>query len=299
MQQTTHPLQSILEPYQHRTEQAIDSYLLSHQGKDKLHEACSYVLTGSGKRFRPALVMMIADGIAKGGNVTQAALAVEFFHTASLIADDLPCMDDDDERRCKPALHKAYGEATALLASYALIAAGYECLATGAQQLKQSSLPFAKNADAICTAALANATYNTGLNGATGGQYMDLYPSDLSAASVREIIHKKTTSLFEISFVLGWLYGGGDINKLDDVKKAASHFGMAFQIADDLGDQEQDIANERLVNTANIFGLESALEMFHEEMRGFTQTVEALNIKSGDLDRLAALLVHRVNKYRP
>lgn len=70
--------------------------------------------------------MMVARALGYGLDVFEACLSVEYFHTASLIADDLPCMDNDDYRRSKPALHKQFGETIALLASYALISAGYE-----------------------------------------------------------------------------------------------------------------------------------------------------------------------------
>ena len=85
---------------------------------------------------------MVADGLKQGCDVTSAALAIEYFHTASLIADDLPCMDDDDTRRNRPSVHKVYGEATALLASYALIAAGYGAIATCVNDLVKTR-PFA------------------------------------------------------------------------------------------------------------------------------------------------------------
>src|SRR6202167_2596390 len=98
-----------------KIEQEIAKSILSFGEKTKLRDACEYALTTSGKRFRPLIVIFIAEALGNGLNVYEAALAVEFFHTASLIADDLPCMDNDDERRDKPSLHKVYGEAIALL----------------------------------------------------------------------------------------------------------------------------------------------------------------------------------------
>jgi len=82
-----------------RIEQEIARSILSFGEKTKLRDACEYALTNGGKRFRPLIVLLIAEGLGKGLNVSEAALSVEFFHTASLIADDLPCMDNDDERR--------------------------------------------------------------------------------------------------------------------------------------------------------------------------------------------------------
>jgi geranylgeranyl diphosphate synthase type II len=272
-----------LNHYKKIIEQKIIDNMPSLGPKTKLRDACEYVLTNDGKRFRPALVFMVADALGHGADVTQAALAVEYCHTASLVADDLPCMDDDDLRRNIPSAHKAFGEDVALLVSYALIAASYGCLEKNSRVIRDSSLPFAHRADAICVLALENATHNTGLLGATGGQFLDLYPPDLTLETLRDVLHKKTVSLFEISFVFGWLYGGGDSARLSEVKKIASHFGMAFQIADDIEDLDQDIKNGRKVNMAAVFGLPEAKKMLFNELEGFYSTLKSLNIASPTL----------------
>lgn len=269
--------------YHAQIERVIKENTSSLGRKSKLRDACEYALLNGGKRFRPALVLMIAKALGSRTDATQAALAIEYFHTASLIADDLPCMDDDDFRREKPSTHKVFGESIALLASYALISAGYECLA-------KNSKTSPSNGDLICRLALENATYNTGLLGATGGQFLDLFPPDLSLETLRDIIHKKTVSLFEISFVFGWLFGGGNLDQINDVKKAASHFGMAFQIADDLGDVAQDIKNQRKVNFALVFGPENALDMFRSEIDAFAKMIVSLKINTQEFQAIIALL---------
>jgi geranylgeranyl diphosphate synthase, type II len=284
----------ILSPYKKLIEKQIQANLNELGPKTLLRDACEYALMNGGKRFRPALVLMVAKALGYGADVSQAALGVEFFHTASLIADDLPCMDNDDFRRDQPSLHKAFGESAALLASYALIAAGYGCLAKNAQIIKSSSLPFANSSDYLCTLALENATYNTGILGATGGQFLDLAPPDLSLATLREVIRKKTVTLFEISFVLGWVFGGGDCHKIDLVKKSAEHFGMAFQIADDLGDRQQDITNGRSINLANVCGEEEAKKMFRAEIQEFEETLKLLKLKSDEFYALIEMLLHQV-----
>ncbi|NGX43047.1 MAG: Farnesyl diphosphate synthase [Chlamydiae bacterium] len=280
--------------YKKKVEDAIALNLSVLGPKSKLRDACEYALTCGGKRFRPILVFMIADALGFGADTTFAALSVEFFHTASLVADDLPSMDNDDERRNKPSVHKKFGEAAALLVSYSLIAAGFELIAKNVKVIKKSGLTVSNLSDQLCVLALENASFNTGINGATSGQFVDLAPSDLSVATLREIIHKKTSSLFEISFVFGWLFGGGDLEKLDLVKQAASHFGMAFQIADDLGDMAQDIKNKRLVNMANVVGRDAALQMFHEEHDRFLLRVKELKVDSSGLEELATLLKDKV-----
>jgi geranylgeranyl diphosphate synthase type II len=286
-------MQALLTPYKVLIEKKIQESLERLTDRNRLREACDYALTNGGKRFRPALVLMVANALNRGLDASEAALAVELFHTASLVADDLPCMDNDDQRRDKPALHKVYGEAITLLVSYALIAAGYECLARNAELIRGSKTPYAGNSDRICVLAVENASYNTGFFGATGGQFIDIFPPNLELSTLRDLIQKKTVSLFEISFVFGWLFGGGAIEQLPLLKQAAGHFGMAFQIADDLEDMEQDLKNERAINLAAVMGVEAATKMFHEEIAACRSTLAQLGLASKELIALADMLVAR------
>lgn len=272
-----------LRSYQSIIEAKILEMISTFGPQTRLREACEYALTNGGKRMRPAIALMVAKALGLGADVSFAALAIEYFHTASLVVDDLPCMDDDDERRSKPSVHKRFGEPLALLVSYALIAEGYGCLAKNTQSLKHSAVPHAVYGDAIGIMALENAAFNTGLQGATGGQFLDIAPPDLSWVTLKDIIHKKTVSLFEIAFVAGWLFGGGSPQQINLVKKAASHFGTAFQIADDIGDVDQDQKNERLVNVAAVFGVEAAQKLLKEEIEGYHASLKELNIFIPDL----------------
>lgn len=263
--------------------------------KTTLRDACEYALLNGGKRFRPALVLMIAKTLNAEVDVTLAALAVEYFHTASLIADDLPCMDDDVERRGVATLHKVYGEATALMASYALISAGYGNLALGAQLLENSGAKHACLAKEICALSLQNVAYNTGLHGATGGQYLDLCPTEITLETIKDVICKKTISLFEISFVLGWLYGGGNIDLLPQIKRAAYHFGMAFQIADDIDDIDQDAKNNHPINMAALIGKDAAISLCEEEIDACRRLLQSLSIDTPELLGLLMLLESSVS----
>jgi len=248
--------------------------------KTTLRDACEYALMNGGKRFRPAIVMMVSEALGKKSDVKHVALGVEFLHTASLIADDLPCMDDDDERRDLPSTHKVYGEAIALLASYALIAAGYRAICYNTEALRGTVLD--ADANRICFAALENVTRNTGIIGATGGQFLDICPPGRDLDSVKDVIYKKTVTLFEVSFVLGWLFGGGNLDLLDTVKRAAYHFGMAFQIKDDIDDIRQDIENKKVLNYAVLLGEEAARMAFRDEIEALRSTMNELNIYSDD-----------------
>ena len=96
-----------LDAARKKIEEELFSFVEKMGERNTLRDACGYALTNGGKRLRPLFVLMIADALGFGLDAMPAALGVEFFHTASLIADDLPCMDDDDMRRSRPSLHKA------------------------------------------------------------------------------------------------------------------------------------------------------------------------------------------------
>ena len=147
-----------------------------------------------------------------------------------------------------------------------------------------------ENGAQIGILALENASHNTGIAGATGGQFLDLFPSQLTEFALEEAIYKKTVTLFEVSMVLGWLFGGGEIDKLDLVKQAAYHFGMAFQIADDIQDFFSDASGERKMNYAGILGLESAKNRLEKELFQFLETLNSLSIDASEFHEIALSL---------
>ena len=251
---------SLLKPLQKQFEGDLRDHIDQLGNKTKLRDACSYALLNGGKRIRPLLVMMVAKALRTGLSVKEAALSVEYFHTASLIADDLPCMDNDDLRRDQPSLHRVFGEAVALLASYALISAAYEKIFTSVQVLERAKEPFCHRAHETCTFALAHASRCAGILGATGGQFLDLFSKASSVQDVQNIIYKKTVTLFEVCFVFGWIFGGGDLKHIEKVKQAAFHFGMAFQIADDFHDFFQD--KKQSFNAVRCLGMEQISKLF-------------------------------------
>lgn len=282
-----------------KIEQEIAKSIVAFGEKTKLRDACEYALTNGGKRFRPLIVLLIAEALGNEMNVYPSALSVEFFHTASLIADDLPCMDNDDERRDKPSLHKVYGESIALLASYGLITAAFEKIHANAAVMHQSGHPFSEFSDKACVIALEAATHCAGILGATGGQFLDLFPPNQNLEIVKQVIYKKTVTLFEVSFVLGWVFGGGDVSKLDRVRKAAYHFGMAFQTADDLGDMLQDEKKKREISIARLIGKERALIYFDEEMGNLQKLLQELRLFTPSFEKMCQILVkYAVNNAR-
>jgi geranylgeranyl diphosphate synthase type II len=269
-----------IDEYRSRIEAELRMFIDGMGEKNSLRDACEYALLNGGKRLRPILVLMIADALGNGLDVMPAALSVEFFHTASLIADDLPCMDNDDMRRNRPSLHKEFGESVAILASYALIAEGYGGVSRNGRMNPQ--------ADAI--ACLEAATRCAGINGATNGQFLDLYPPDSSLETIKKIIFQKTVTLFEISFVFGWIFGGGDAARLDQVRKCAYHLGMAFQIGDDLLDDVQDAIQESPINISSACGKKRAAELFEEEMASFVICLKDLGLWNSSFQDVAGWL---------
>jgi geranylgeranyl diphosphate synthase type II len=235
-------------------------------------------------------VLLVAEALGNNLNVLDAALSVEFFHTASLIVDDLPCMDNEEERRSQPTLHKIYGESIALLSSYALICAAFEKIHTNTIKMREAESPFREAAEAAGVLALENATRCAGISGATGGQFYDIFPPNLTLETLRQVIYQKTVTLFEVSFVFGWLFGGGDAFRIEQVKKSAYHFGMAFQIADDLGDLAQDEKNQREINLAKHIGKERAYSVFEEELKLFKISLMELGLDTPSFKKMCDML---------
>lgn len=279
--------------YKDRIEQEIAKSIATFGEKTKLRDACEYALTSGGKRFRPLVVLLIAEGLDRGLNVCQAALSVEFFHTASLIVDDLPCMDNDEQRRERPSVHKVYGESIALLASYALISAAFEKIHDSVLVMREAGPPFCAFSERVGVIALEHASKSAGIFGATGGQFLDLFPLHVNLESVRRLIQKKTITLFEVAFVFGWLFGGGDLGLLEKVKRAAFHVGMAFQVADDIQDLSRDGERRKEGSIARFLGRERALALFHEEMAQFQSQLEELHLDTPSFQKMRELLVKR------
>lgn len=291
------PLKELIKPNTHLLKPlklSFETFLrenIFHLGdQNKLRDACEYALLNGGKRIRPLIVLIIGKALGNQLDMNEASLCVEYFHTASLIADDLPCMDNDDYRRSKPALHKIYGESVALLASFALISAGYEKIFQSVRVLSKQKSPFRERANESCVVALDAATRCAGISGATGGQFKDLFPEKCTLNEVLDLIYKKTVTLFEISFILGWIFGGGSLTAVDQVKDAAYHFGLAFQIADDLGDVKED--GEGSMNIAVLLGVEKAFGMFQEEITTFGQKIKKLGIMTPEFEQIIDLLVY-------
>ena len=232
------PFAECLSRWQAETEAALEKYLPPPtDSPTRLHEAMRYSVLGGGKRVRPALVYATAQAVGlPQSSVIAAACAVELIHAYSLIHDDLPAMDDDDLRRGRPTCHKAFDEATAVLAGDALQTLAFEILTTDSQ------LPADPAIRLSLVRLLAEAT---GTAGMAGGQALDLAAEGqaLDLAAITEIHARKTGALIRASVLLAAAcqpkLSPADYQALD---RYARCVGLAFQIQDDLLDIEGDPA---------------------------------------------------------
>ncbi|WP_201456489.1 polyprenyl synthetase family protein [Chlamydia sp. 17-3921] len=266
----------IFDTYRPSIESAIEKSLDEFgDPKGTLRLPVEYALKSGGKRIRPLLVCMFAQSLGNGCDVLDSALAVEFAHTSTLIADDLPCMDNDDERRGRPTVHKVFGEATALLASYALIPAAYAHFRINAKKLKQ--VGYDSQTVNLAYDIISEVTdKNIGCAGVLGGQYDDMFFSNKGKKHVQSIMIKKTGALFEIACVAGWLFGGGNPDYLPQVMKFSHHFGLLFQVKDDFLDFEKDRKQIGL-NYVLLFGENEALELLENSAKNCLNLLDFLS----------------------
>ena len=200
-----------------------------------LGQAMRHAALGGGKRLRPLL--LTATAAMYGADKTQAlraAIAIEAVHVYSLVHDDLPCMDDDDLRRGKPTVHKAFGEAMAVLAGDALLAFAFEVLADPAT----SGDPFVR-AELVQVLAIA-----AGAGGMVGGQVLDIAGEgqSLGLPEITRMQQLKTGALLGAAVEMGAALGKVPTEGRTHLRGYARDLGLAFQIADDLLDHQGDAA---------------------------------------------------------
>jgi len=251
--------------------------------------AMEYSLMAGGKRLRPALALGAARVLGARDEVAlPAACALEMIHTYSLIHDDLPAMDNDDLRRGKPTAHKAFGEATAILAGDALLTLAFEVLAE------------AGNCEVIREIAQAS-----GVGGMAGGQFIDLESEgkQIGLEELREIHRCKTGALIRVAVRAGALLAGATPQALAALTAYGEHIGLAFQIADDIldvvGDEAaigkpvgSDVANAKATYPA-ILGLERARDLAREAADAALAALEDFGPEADLFRKLADFIVDR------
>lgn len=248
----------------------------------RLHAAMRHLLFPGGKRVRPAFAF--AGARAAGAAPERAlamATAVELVHTYSLVHDDLPCMDDDDERRGRPTVHVVFGEATALLAGDALLALAFERIASA------DDVPPEGRSEAVRALAFA-----AGSRALAGGQSDDLAvaagePAD--AARIESIHARKTAALIAAAVVGGAALAGAGAALRARLHDFAMRAGVAFQIADDLLDGEQGDG----CSLVTALGRENARARAEALLAEAMEAIDELGEEAAELRELARFAVRR------
>lgn len=211
-----------------KVEHSLLSFLPdANEGQEEVVKAMEYSLSNGGKRLRPVFALEFAK--ACGGTRNDClplACALEYVHTYSLIHDDLPCMDNDDLRRGKPSCHKAFDEATALLAGDALLTHAFEIV---------SDAPLSNDKIVNATRLLAQ---NSGVCGMIGGQVIDIIfeKEDPTVNQLMTVYKLKTGALISASCLMGCISAGASSEQMTAASKFAYSLGIAFQIQDDILD---------------------------------------------------------------
>ena len=290
------PLLERLPDYQQRIHAMLDRALPpATEPPRRLHEAMRYAVLNGGKRIRAILVIATGETLrADAGRLEPAACAVEFIHAYSLVHDDLPSMDDDDLRRGAPTCHRAFGEATALLAGDALQTLAFETLAQA---------PVSDAGELVRVLARAG-----GSRGMAGGQAVDLDSVGRTLTLEQlECMHlRKTGALIRASVRLGAMSAGArDPEILDRLDEYARCIGLAFQIRDDVLDVEgetQTLGKTQGADIAlnkptypSILGLEASKAHARALHERASERLAPLGRDAEFLRALSGFIVNRIN----
>jgi len=294
-------LSDSMQAWQQRANRALDNWL---PGSDiepcRLHEAMRYSIFNGGKRLRPILVYASgrALGVAESWLDAPAA-AIECIHAYSLIHDDLPAMDDDDLRRGKPTCHKAFGEATAILAGDALQALAIHILSHGLAE----QIPATQRLAMIDLLAVS-----AGSRGMAGGQALDLEAvgKTLNQAQLENMHIHKTGALIRTSVVFGALCSAPqDALVTDRLDHYGKCIGLAFQIHDDILDETADTATLGKTQGADrarskptypsILGLDASRALAAELVDDAIDSLSGFDDNADSLRDLARYIISRGN----
>ena len=292
---TIFQFQEWLTSHSERAERALDGLLDSAQTTpNRLHEAMRYAAQGGGKRIRPLLVYAAGSlGDAKAQALDAAAVAIECIHAYSLVHDDLPCMDDDDLRRGRPTVHKAFDEATALLVGDALQTRAFEILANARCEVDVRLLMISSLAAA------------SGSRGMAGGQAIDLESvgKKLDLAGLKQMHAMKTGALLSCAVELGGIAAHLNPTQMAQLQKYSTALGLAFQIVDDVLDATAD--SQTLGKTAGkdaaankptyvtLMGLDYAQQQAKDLQEAAIASLADFGSKADALKDLAFLVVNR------
>ncbi|MBI9074456.1 MAG: polyprenyl synthetase family protein [Desulfatibacillum sp.] len=291
-------LKTYLAEYGQLVVQALERNITRYPSGNRVTHAMRYSLFAGGKRLRPILCMAAAEAV--GGNkddVMDVAAALEFIHTYSLIHDDLPALDDDDYRRGNLTCHKAFDEATAILAGDGLLTSAFEVLARAA-----GSGPFSPEKLLKVIARISQAA---GCNGMILGQMLDIEGESKSytQTELENVHNKKTGAMMEVSVFSGAYLGGGTPEQISALDTYAVHTGLAFQVADDIlnvvGDPKvmgkavgTDAARDKSTYPA-LLGLDGARDFADQLINKALQAIVSFDNKCDPLRSIATYIITR------
>jgi len=291
-------LDSYLREKKRRVDETLDRLLPEPKGPARtIVEAMRYAVTAGGKRLRPILALASAE--ACGGDsdeVIEPAAALEMLHTYSLIHDDLPAMDDDDLRRGRPTVHRAFGEAEAILAGDALHTLAFEVVAGRPSGERYA----ARRIDAVQVLATS-----AGVAGMVGGQMADLEAerAPVDAAGLEWIHRHKTGALLAASTEIGAILAGADKTARSAMARYGATLGLAFQIADDILDctaTAEDLGKtpgkDEIAGKAtypSLFGLDASRKRADALVDEALGALRPHRLLSPPLESLARFAVHR------
>ena len=284
---------SNLEKYLGRTKKTVDTALMKYLSGNgaysgMIYKVLRYATFPGGKRIRPVLVIAAAEMCGSAYHkVLPTACAMELIHNYSLIHDDLPAMDNDDYRRGKLTVHKKYGECMAILAGDALLTKSFELIAENA------GIKGIKPIDVVNVIKLI-AEYS-GINGMVGGQVLDtigMKGCNLADINIKEFVKevhlKKTAALITASVVAGAVLSGVDGDKLNRIRKYGENTGLAFQIVDDVFDNDIN-----RLTYPGIYGIEKSKSMAGDLIKEAKQNISVFGKKAETLNQLADYIIYR------
>ncbi len=231
-------------------EQRLDRLLPAENERDCVGLAMREGALAPGKRIRPVLLIMAAQDLGyrdDAGGLLDFACAIEMVHAASLILDDIPCMDDAELRRGRPTIHRQFGEPVAILAAVALLSRAFGVIAQADGISSQAK-----------TQAVAELSHAVGIQGLVQGQFRDLTEGGQprSADAIQLTNHYKTSALFSAAMQMAAVVAGAPLESREKLHRFALDLGQAFQLLDDLcdglsdtgKDAHQDAGKSTLVN---------------------------------------------------
>lgn len=280
-------------------EKIIEAYLPKEEGYQKtIMEAMNYSILAGGKRLRPMLMSETYRLFGGKSKVIEPFMAaIEMIHTYSLVHDDLPAMDNDEYRRGKKTTHAVYGEAMGILAGDALLNYAFET-ATRAFDMEPGNQNIGKALQVLATKA--------GIYGMVGGQVVDVMSENDNSVTREKldfIYRLKTGALIESSMLIGAILAGATKNEQNEIEKAATEVGLAFQIQDDILDVTstlevlgKPIGSDEKNNKATYVTFEG-LDKAREDVVRYTESalshMDALVVKNEFLNELLLYLISR------